>query len=137
MPGVLLRLITLLVPAALLFAGCGGSSSHTTTTTGAPKQPVCPPGKAFCLSTSPAASVSGSPDLATNLTNRMRISNPALKTVHLTCAPSQTRYPKICQLTGTAISKGKTVRVKGDVAAFGVDTKTHTYAYQVNYAPVP
>jgi hypothetical protein len=137
-PGPSLRIAALpLYVGLLLLAGCGSSgSSHPASTPSTASTPICPAGETACVSTNPSITAVGPQDLATNLILLMKVSNPTLKNVRLACAPGQTAYPKICQLDASAASKGKTVKVAGRVAAFGIDTRTHTFAYSVNYAPV-
>ncbi|HWF72334.1 MAG TPA: hypothetical protein VG186_03260 [Solirubrobacteraceae bacterium] len=124
-----------LISGCLILAGCGsGQSAHTASTA---STPICPAGEAACVSTSPSVSLSGPRDLATNLIELMKVSNPTLTQVKLACQPDQAKYPKVCRLDAKATSRGKTVTVAGTVTAFGVYTKTRTYAYSVNYAPAP
>ncbi|MDQ6774868.1 MAG: hypothetical protein M3071_01315 [Actinomycetota bacterium] len=124
-----------LIAGVLILAGCG--SSHSSPTASTASTPICPPGEAACVSTNPSVTTSGPQNLAANLIALMKVSNPTLKQVRLTCAAGQVKYPRGCHLDASAVSKGKTVKIAGEVSAFGVDTKTHTYAYSVNYAPVP
>ncbi len=123
-----------LLAGVLLLAGCG--SSHSANTAATASAPICPAGEAACVSTNPSVTPAGPQDLATNLIHLIKVSNPTLKQVRLTCAASQARYPKACRLDASAVARGKSVKVAGTVSAFGVDTRTHTYAYSVNYAPV-
>jgi hypothetical protein len=127
-----------LAAAVLLLAGCGSSHSASTAANTAPtaSTPICPAGEAACVSTNPTVTAVGSQDLAANLIELMKVSNPTLKQVRLTCAADQPKYPKACRLDASAVSKGRSVKVAGTVSAFGVDTRTHTYAYSVNYVPV-
>jgi hypothetical protein len=122
-----------LIASVLWLGGCGSSS--TKSSAAAPTQ-VCPPGQIACVSQNPAIKATGPTDLATNLVTLMKRSNPTLKGVRLTCAAGQNHFPRVCGLAGTVETKRRLVRVAGQVSVFGIDTKTHTYAYAITYRPV-
>lgn len=122
-----------LIASVLSLGGCGSSS--TKSSAAAPAQ-VCPPGQIACVSQNPTIKPIGPTDLATNLLALMKHSNPTLKGVRLTCASGQNHFPRVCGLDGTVEAKRRLVRVAGQVSVFGIDTKTHTYAYSITYRPL-
>jgi hypothetical protein len=122
-----LRLAAVPLIAGAILSGCGSSHKNT---------PTCPSGEQFCVSQNTNVPVGGSTDLATNLIKSIKKSNPPLKHVSLQCPSKVDKFPTKCILAGEIIAKGKPIKVRGEVSAFGIDTRTHTYAYSVNYAPV-
>jgi hypothetical protein len=141
----------LVLPAALLAAGCGSSSHHPrhASTTGAIAPPKgvspmhpdtaaaggCPAGTSYCVTKDTAIKPVGSPYIDVNL-ERAILRQPAFKQVKVNCPPSHA-YPVICQISGVATLKGqhKAVAVSGTATVLGVEVRTRTYAFSLEYRP--
>lgn len=137
---------------ALLIASCGsGAKSHTgsgpsgartssSTPTPARTTPArttsspCPPGVRACITFDPSVPVVGPRVLGVNIEQLMAQSQRYLKQPIVTC-PSSTAFPVNCTMTATDTTKGRAGPVKGTVTVKGIFTGTHTYVYQLLYAP--
>jgi hypothetical protein len=144
--------------AAITLAGCGGSSHRASTgnraavtaattatsttpsraagpgfrTTATPSTVGCAAGARACITQSPQATVLGSTNLNINLSALIAHDQRTLLNPQVRCQSSST-YPVSC--TMTAFDTTRHALVSGTAKILGVYTLTHTYVYQLNYAP--
>ncbi len=77
----------------------------------------------------------GSQSISGNLKHQLAKTEPTLKHVLVRCPRLKDYYPIRCTLTGLSAIAGKSVAVNGKLTVNGVDLQSHTYVYQVAYAP--
>ncbi len=127
--------IALLV--ALLLAGCGSEAGSPKASVSTPAQTStapCPVGVQRCITTDPHVQTTGSPVLAINLTQLMKRNQRNLRHVVATC-PDSHAFPIHCRFTAMDTTPHHQGPVTGTATISGVFTGTHTYVYQLIYAP--
>jgi hypothetical protein len=127
-----------LLLSALALSGCGSSGS-TSTRSPAPKAtvrsaPPCTPGLPVCVSQSAGVKVTGPQRLDPNLEQALARNQPKLERPLVTC-PSASSYPFTCRVAGQIRLHGKPIAATGTLKVIGIETSTHTYAYEVTYGP--
>lgn len=124
---------------ALSAGGCGASQSASTPApASASNSSPCPSGEAVCVSTDPAVTVVGPKDPSENLSVVLGHTRAYrdLSKISVECA-RVTGFPIRCTMTAMLSVKGhRTVPVRGTIDAFGIDTATHTYAFQLAYQEI-
>jgi hypothetical protein len=123
-----------------------GSGSSTAPTGGAGLGPSplhpntaavggCPHGTGPCLTKNTSVKPAGSPYIDLNLQRAIVGDHPTIKQAAVRC-PSPSGYPFTCKLTGRAQVAGNLVSITGTVKVVGLEVRSRTYAYALEYSPV-
>jgi hypothetical protein len=85
------------------------------------------------VTTDPALRVAGNQNLTENLLAEVRHAHKDLSHISLQCR-NTLDYPRVCTMAALWTLEGEpTVPVAGTVSAFGIYTRTDTYAIQLVY----
>lgn len=88
----------------------------------------------MCVTKSTTVKPTGSPYIDRNLEAAIA-HNQRLVDAKVTC-PAARSYPVNCTVTGKGPLHGHMVAIKGTISVLGVEVRTRTYAYSLDYGPV-